>query len=224
MTDTNASTDSTGDQAKQAASDVAGHASGKASGVADSAKSEARSVANDARDQASDVLATTRSELRDRATEQTKTLSSKLDDIGRQLGDMADGSSDPQAQVAQLARSAADSLSTRAQKLDDDGFDGLVDDMKRFARNRPGAFLLGAVAAGFAVGRLAKHADLKQSMEQAKGELDPQALKPGSSNSTSGSPVRSTSAAPSATPTPTPTPPPPPAPATAPSGPTAGRP
>lgn len=169
MTDT--TVDSTTGHGKQAASNVADHARGKAAEVGGTAKSEARSIADDAKSQAADVLGTARSELRERATEQTRTLSSTLDDIGRQLGNMADSSDEPEAQMATLARSAADSLSKQANRLDKGGFDGVVDDVKRFARNRPGAFLLGSVAAGFAIGRLAKHADLQQAAQHAKGEL-----------------------------------------------------
>lgn len=170
---------SSADQTKQAATDVAQHAQGKAGEVAGTAKQEAQSVANDAKQQAADVLGTARSELRTQAADQAKTLSATLSDVGRQLGDMADGSNEPDAQVAQLARSAADSLSQRAERIDEGGIDGVIDDVKRFARNRPGAFLLGAIGAGFAIGRLAKHADLDQAKEHAKDQVDTDALKPG---------------------------------------------
>lgn len=172
------SSESTAERGKQAAADVAQHARGKAGEVASTAKEEARSVARDAKNQASDVLGTARSELRTQAANQAKTLSATLSDIGRQLGDMADGSNEPEAQVASLARSAADTLSQRAERIDEGGIDGVIDDIKRFARNRPGAFLLGSIAAGFAIGRLAKHADLQQVAERAKGEIDTEQLKP----------------------------------------------
>lgn len=161
------------DQAKAAASDVADHASDKASEVAGSAKSEAKSVVADAKDQAATVLHQSRGELRDRASEQAKALSSTLGDFASQLGDMAGGSSDPDAPMARLASSVSDSMHQGAQRLDEGGVDGLLDDVKRFARNRPGAFLLASVAAGFAVGRLAKHADLQQSAQHAKDAATP---------------------------------------------------
>lgn len=184
MTDTNQNTT---EQGKQAASEVAQHAQGKAGEVAGTAKSEARSVASDAKNQAAQVLDTARSELRTQAADQAKTLSTTLNDIGRQLGDMADSSDEPDAQVAQLARSAADMLSQRAERMNEGGIEGVVDDMKRFARNRPGSFLLGSIAAGFAIGRLAKHADLDQVKEQAKSEFGTDSLKPNSDSSGSDS-------------------------------------
>lgn len=168
------STRETNDQTKGAAGEVAGHAKGRADDVAQNAKAEARGVASDAKDQAADVLDKSRVELRERAGEQAKALSSTLGDLAGQLDTMADGSDDPEAQVARLAKSAAGQLQKSADRLDDGGLDGLMDDMKRFARNRPGAFLLGAVATGFAVGRLAKHADLQQAGEQAKQAASPE--------------------------------------------------
>jgi len=185
---TDSSTTTTSDAA-QAANEVKSHGRGKAGEVAGTAKSEARSVAADAKNQAADVLGTARSELRTQAADQAKTLSSTLNDVGRQLGDMADGSNEPEAQVAQLARSAADSLAQRAQRIDEGGIDGVVDDVKRFARNRPGAFLLGSVAAGFAIGRLVKHADTETAKEQAKSELDAAALKPDVGSGNTSAPV-----------------------------------
>lgn len=168
-----AETDPKSEQAKAAASDVADHASEQASQVAGTAKSEARTVVADAKDQAADVLGKSRAELSERASEQTKALSSTLGDLAGQLDTMADGSDDPDAQIARLAKSAAGSMQRSAERLDEGGFDGLLDDVKRFARNRPGAFMLGAVATGFAVGRLAKHADLKQAGEKAKDAATP---------------------------------------------------
>lgn len=184
--------DSSESDAKQAAHSVAESAKDKTVEVHQTAKAEARSVAHDAKNQASEVLATTRSQLREQAAEQTKSVSSTLRDIGEQLGGMADNSNQPEAQVATLAKSAASSLSSRADRLDEGGLDGLVEDLKRFARNRPGAFLLGSVTLGFAVGRLAKHADLGEAGEVAKHEFDADTLEPSpeSTSESSGSTAR----------------------------------
>jgi hypothetical protein len=139
--------------------------------VAQRAKRETDSVVSDATDQAARVLRSARSELHQRADEQTSQLSSTLDELGRQLRQMAEASDDPEAQAPRFAHSAADQLERSARRLDDGSFDGLVEDVKTFARRRPGAFLLGSVAAGFAIGRLAKHTDVKQAAQHAKEEL-----------------------------------------------------
>ena len=43
-----------------------------------------------------------------------------------------------------------------ASRLEQRGPQGLMDDVTRFARRRPGVFLSGAVAAGFVVGRVVR--------------------------------------------------------------------
>ena len=177
---------STAEDARGAAVEVADDAKAKAGAVTETAKNEVRSVVSDAKTQASDVLGTARSELRTQAEGQAKTLSATLSDFSRQLGDMADGNADSDTQVVQLARTAADQLAQRAQRVDQDGIDGVVSDVKRFARNRPGAFVFASVVAGFAIGRLAKHSDLGAIAQHAKEEIDTDQLKPASSDTTSG--------------------------------------
>ena len=49
---------------------------------------------------------------------------------------------------------------------------GAITDLKRFARQRPGAFLAGALATGFVTGRLLKAADTHSLMEAAKQDGD----------------------------------------------------
>jgi hypothetical protein len=162
---------SSAEVAKGAASDVASEATQAATDVKETAKTEVRSVVSDATEKAGEVMRTTQDELRSQVTAQTKNLSSTLDDIARQLSSMADSADDPDSPVAQLAHTAADQIRRQGQRLDEGGLEEIVSDVKRFARNRPGAFLLGTVAAGFAVGRLAKHADLKRTVDQARSEL-----------------------------------------------------
>jgi len=60
--------------------------------------------------------------------------------------------------VGQYARQASGEVQRFAQRIDERGFDGLVDDLQSFARRRPGAFLLGAAVTGFATGRLLRGA------------------------------------------------------------------
>jgi hypothetical protein len=162
---------STADAAKGAASEVAGEATSAASDVKETVKTEVGSVVRDAADRAGSVLRSSQHELRGQAESKAKDLSSTLDTTAEQLRKMADAADDQSAPVAQLVRTAADQLQRRGRRLEDGGLEGLVDDARRFARNRPGAFMLSTVAAGFAVGRLAKHANLKQVADTAKQEL-----------------------------------------------------
>jgi hypothetical protein len=45
-----------------------------------------------------------------------------------------------------------------AERLESGGLEGALSDLQTFARRRPGVFLLGAAATGFAVGRLLRGA------------------------------------------------------------------
>lgn len=157
--------------AKDGAVEVAKEATSVASDVAQTAKSEVGSVVSDATQRAGEVLRATQDELRTQAAERAKSISSTLDELASQLTSMANGADDPDSTVAQLARSAADQLRSQGGRLEDGGFEGLIDDARRLARNRPGVFMLGTVAAGFLAGRLHKHADLKQTAERARSEL-----------------------------------------------------
>ncbi len=161
----------TADAAKGAASEVAGEASSAAADVKDTVKTEVGSVVSDAADKAGSVLRTSQDELRSQAESKAKDLSSTLDTAARQLSSMADAADDPSSMVAQLSRTAAEQLRKQGQRLEQGGLEGLASDAKRFARNRPGAFMLGSIAAGFAVGRLAKHANVQQVVDSAKQEL-----------------------------------------------------
>ena len=207
MTDSN-----TLDTTKDAASDLAHQTSSHVRDVVGTTGAEARSVMHDARDQASEVMNTARSELRSQAVTQAESLSKTLGDFGAQLMDMARGNADAGSQVSQLAQSAGQTLADRARRLDEQGIDGVVSDVKRFARNRPGAFVFGSVALGFAIGRLAKHADLGEVAQHAKAELsndtEPQSLQsPAQSPASLASPMPAGAQRPaggSATATPTP--------------------
>lgn len=136
---------STTDTAKEQAGQFAGTAKGEASHVAGEAKAQARNVMDDARTQVDQQSRT----QRDRLVETSRTLGSDLEQ-------MADNGPDGMAadvarQVAQKARDLGDMLDGREPS-------DILEDVRSFARRRPGVFLLGAMAAGVAVGRLARGA------------------------------------------------------------------
>lgn len=178
----------TADAAKGAATDVAHEATSAAVETKETVKAEVGSVMSDAADRAGAVLRSSQQELRTQAQSKAKDLSSTLDTTAQQLASMADGADDPSSAVAQLSRSAADQLRRQSRRLEEGGLEGIVDDAKRLARDRPGVFMLGTIAAGFAFGRLAKHANLKQAVTTAKEELTG-----GSGGSSDGQPQMGTS-------------------------------
>jgi hypothetical protein len=149
MTDHGTTADAPTPTAVEQTKSAAGTAVDQTKVVADDAKRQARRLGQEATAQ-----------LRGQVDEQTARVARGLEDVGRQLTTMADKTDDPDGQVSSYTRQAGEGVQRLAARLDDGGLDQMLDDVKRFARNRPGVFLLGALGAGFVVGRLLKAVDL----------------------------------------------------------------
>ncbi|MET9518463.1 hypothetical protein [Streptomyces sp. NPDC002994] len=134
----------TAGQAKQAAGEVAGSVAQQAKAVTGEARQQAGTAARDLRGRVSD-------EVEGQAERAAGTLRKWADDLDG-MAQNAPGDSPVRSLVAQ----AADGGHRAADYLDRNGLGGVVDDVKGFARRRPGAFLGGAALAGLAVGRMAK--------------------------------------------------------------------
>lgn len=163
------------DQAQQAAGaateqgrEVAEHAKAQAGAVAGTARQQAGAVAGEARARAMTVVSDATRQAQEQGDAQAQRLAGSFRDASRQLRSMADG--DPQSgPVMDLTRHAGDWLEEWAGKLDDGGVRGVAGDLQRYARRRPGAFLLGAGVAGFFAGRLLRNADLDAVKEAVTG-------------------------------------------------------
>ena len=200
MTDTQTQDRSKADEAKERASDVASGAQEKAGEVAHQAKDEAANVASAAGEKASQLAGTARQELRDRAQSEASNVGERMRSIADELRAMGQTSQEQGGMTAGLVSQLADRVETGAQRLSDGDLDAVLQDVKRFARNRPGAFLLGAAGAGFLVGRVLRSADLQEVKEAVK----PGGQDDGSQQLSSTSPSASLpSANPGSTPTPT---------------------
>jgi hypothetical protein len=143
------------DVAKDEAANVAGHAAGAAQNVAETAKTEAKNVAYEAKNSARDLLHQAKSDLTSQAgTQQTKAAEG-IRNISSQLRSMADAP-DQQGVASDLIRQAADRSESVASWLDNRDPGSLLDEVKSFARQRPGTFLLLAAGAGMLAGRLGR--------------------------------------------------------------------
>jgi hypothetical protein len=140
-------------EAKQQARDVAETGKQQAAHVADEAKAKTSQLLGEARDQA-----------RDRADGQVAQLAGILDRVSGELGEMADGTSSDNGYMAALARDGSTAAKNLSQRLDREGLDGAIDDLRRFARRRPVVFLATAFGIGIALGRLTRNADLGEIM------------------------------------------------------------
>jgi hypothetical protein len=158
--------------AKDEAGSVAETAKSQLGEVASATGEQAKAVVDDAKYQARRVVDQSRSQLRDQASEQKTKLAGTVRDVSQQLRSVTQGGPAPQGVVADLADQAAGMTSRLAEQLDNRSPEELVDEVRRFARRRPGMFLLGALGAGFVAGRLVRSVDTQSLVEAAKSGAD----------------------------------------------------
>ena len=153
------------DQAAQAASTAADegkHVTAVAGG-------EAQKVAGEAKQQGKALLDDAKGQLQEQTKVQhervVQTLSSLGDDL-QQMSSQSDSglASDIVQQAAQRVRGISDHLQRREPAE-------LLDDVRDFARRKPGTFLLGALAAGVVAGRFARGAQ-KAASSGSTGSTD----------------------------------------------------
>jgi len=147
---------STKDVAKEQAADVKESAKDKAADVAGTAKEQAGQVTAEAQRQAKDLLQQGRSQVRGQARQQTQRVAGSLNTLADELRGMAEGRNDAPGVATDLAREASDRIKQFASRLDDRDPAELLDEVRRFARQRPGTFLGIAAVAGVVAGRLTR--------------------------------------------------------------------
>jgi hypothetical protein len=153
----------------QASSSTTDTAREQAGQVAQDAKESGRQVAGTAVDEGRQVLAEGRRQVRDltaqagqQVDEQTRVQKDKatagLRDLGDELRAIASGTGGQGGIATDLAQQAATRVHEVAGWLESRNPGEIVDELRGMARRRPGAFLLGAVAAGVVAGRLTRGA------------------------------------------------------------------
>ena len=132
----------------------------RARGVADTGKEQAAHVVDEAKSQTAELLHEARSQARGRADGQVSQLAGVLDTLSGELRAMADGTSHSDGYLTTLARDGARTAKDLSERLRTGGLDGALDDVRRFARRRPVAFLAVAFGVGLAAGRVTRNAPL----------------------------------------------------------------
>jgi hypothetical protein len=143
------------DQAKEQASQVGGAAAQQAGAVAGTAKEQAGQVVSDARAHAQDLMDQTTSQVGAQADEQTQRLSGNLKTLSEHFSTMA-SSGEPGSTAHTLVDEASRRTKDLSSYLDGREVGEIINDVKGFARRRPGAFILGSAVAGLTVGRLGR--------------------------------------------------------------------
>lgn len=135
-----------GDEAKQLAGRV---------------KEEASEVSTELFDQGKSLLGQTKTELQNRTQASAEKVVHKIRSIGDEAEALAGGNPSEAPTISRYVWDAssrcqaiADKIEEVVDDIDERGFEGPLQDLQRFARRRPAAFMLGAVVAGFGVGRI----------------------------------------------------------------------
>jgi len=151
---------------------VAAVAQEEVSRVAGEAATQVRSLAGEARTEVAAQVADQTRQQRDKLVGTLGTLGDDLD----QMADRTDGgglAADVAREVAQHARALTSYLDGREPGE-------LLDDVRDFARRRPGTFLLGALVAGVVAGRVARGIkDAAPASPTSSGAADPGPAVPG---------------------------------------------
>ncbi|MVA76169.1 hypothetical protein GC722_09050 [Auraticoccus sp. F435] len=146
---------STADVAKQEAANVKDTAVGAGKDVASTAVQEAGHVVGEAKERAGDLLSTVVGELRGQVGSQQQRLADGLHSVASELGEMA-SKAEGSGPGSQLAHEASRRIGSVSHWLQDREPEDVLEEVREFARRRPGVFLTGAAVAGLLVGRLTR--------------------------------------------------------------------
>jgi hypothetical protein len=141
--------------AQESGQAVASTAAEHAKDLSGSATQKASEVVSEAKDKASDLLGETRTQVQAEAENRRGQAVSTLRSLGDELDAMQDHGGD-KGLATQLASRGGDYVRQTADWLDGREPSEILDDVRRFARRRPGTFLLGALLAGVVAGRFTR--------------------------------------------------------------------
>ena len=123
--------------------------------VASTATDQAKQVAQETQRQAKDLLNQGRTQVKGQVVSQQQKAAQGLTGLAQQLRGMADGSGQgAPGPAADLLQQASSYIEQFADTLQNREPAELLDEVRNFARRKPGVFLLGAAAAGILAGRL----------------------------------------------------------------------
>lgn len=159
----------TADVAREEAGNVAHTAVDAGRNVAGTAKDEAANVVGEAKAQVSSLLTQVTGELRDQAATQQTRAADGLRTVSGDLDDMSSASSGIAADLVSQVSTRANSL---ASWLGDHDPESLLDEVRSYARRRPGTFIAIAAVAGLVVGRITRSA-VTNASDSAKPTASP---------------------------------------------------
>lgn len=158
----------TTDIAKDQASGVAASAKEQAGHVAEHGKEQVAQVAGEAKAQARNLVGEARGQVDQQVGQQRDRLVGTLRSFGDELEQMVNGGGGTGGLASDLAQQAAQRTRDFASMIDGRETSDLLNEVSRFARRRPGAFLAGALVAGLLAGRVTRGAKAATSSDQQR--------------------------------------------------------
>ncbi|MCW2634912.1 MAG: hypothetical protein JWQ99_1279 [Blastococcus sp.] len=160
----------TKDVAVDEAKNVGQTAAQAGSQVASTATEQAKEVAQETQRQAKDLLDQGRTQVKEQLVSQQQKAGQGLSSLAQELRALADGTSEgapgPARDLLQQASSSVESFASMLQNKEPAE---LLDEVRNFARRKPGMFLLGAAVAGVVAGRLTSGVKAAHSSSSPSG-------------------------------------------------------
>lgn len=157
----NPTAEATKDQAQQVTEtvaeetkSVASTAQQEAQHVAETAKEQLGTVADEVKSQASMMADQATSQVKAQAETQTQKAADMLRSYDAEVQALVEGRPEDAPNLVKRLQDGSSRINSLADGLEQRGVDGVIDDVRRFARRRPGLFLLGCATAGFAAARI----------------------------------------------------------------------
>lgn len=154
---------STTQVARDEAAGVASHAGQAGSQVASTATQQAKEVTAEAKQQATNVAQQGLDQVRTQVQNGKLQAAAGVGGLADSLRGMASGQTQAPGFAQDLVNQAADYVQQAANWLESREPAELLDDVRTFARQRPGLFLAGSAVAGLLVGRLTRGVVASQS-------------------------------------------------------------
>jgi hypothetical protein len=145
------------DTAREQAGRVGQTAAEAGRDVAGTTREQATALAQEATDQARNLAAEARAQAVQQVDSERQRLADSIRSVSDELRTMAERS-DQNGIAAEITRQASARAQDLAGYLEQRNPGDLVQEVRQFARRRPGTFLAGALAAGLVVGRVTRSA------------------------------------------------------------------
>jgi hypothetical protein len=146
-------------------------ASNATKSVVGEATEQTKTMALEAKDQLHQMLSNSKSEVQAQADDRARQAAEHLRGMSTSITALLDGRPDEAGQVRGYLEQAQTKIDGFVDRIETRGPQGVVDDLSSFARRRPGAFLLAAGVAGFAIGRVARAGAAASNDQQANHQL-----------------------------------------------------